>query len=97
MTYSTKAGILAVAFATSLLAGTGAVFAQMGGPMPPVIPPNRLFEQMDTNKDGAVSKQEYLDHYGKNFDSVDKNKDGKITPDEMPTTKSKGATQPKTN
>ena len=88
------------AFAASALAmmliGSASANAQTGSSNPPVLPPNvvfngpnALFTSMDTNKDGAVSKQEYLDYYGKRFDAMDKNKDGKITADEMPT-KNKG-------
>lgn len=89
-----KPSLLAATLAAAMLAGIGTALAQQGAGPPPVIPPNQLFNSMDTNKDGAVSKQEYTDHYGKKFDAADKNKDGKITSDEMPT-RSKGA--PKTN
>lgn len=81
--------LLAAAVAAGMLAGMGAASAQMNYGPPPVLPPNMLFNSMDTNKDGAVSKQEYLDSYAKKFDAMDKNKDGKITADEMPT-KNKG-------
>lgn len=88
--------LLVAAVAAAMLAGTGGADAQMGGGGPPVLPPNMVFNGpnavfsgMDTNKDNAVSKQEYLDYYGKRFDSMDKNKDGKITAEEMPT-KNKG-------
>lgn len=92
----TNKRFLAAAFAAAMLAGAGVANAQMGGGGPPVLPPNMVFNGpnavfsgMDTNKDNAVSKQEYLDYYGKKFDAADKNKDGKITADEMPT-KNKG-------
>ena len=83
--------LAAAAIVGAMLTGIGCASAQMvapGGP-PPIIPPNQLFNSMDTNKDGAVSKQEYLDSHAKKFDAMDKNKDGKITADEMPT-KNKG-------
>jgi len=89
------ATLAASALMVMLIGSTGAN-AQMGGGGPPVLPPNMAFNgpnavfgTMDTNKDNAVSKQEYLDYYSKRFDSIDKNKDGKITADEMPT-KNKG-------
>ncbi|MGE0094157.1 MAG: EF-hand domain-containing protein [Alphaproteobacteria bacterium] len=95
MLNSKFAALAASALAVMLIGSTGAN-AQMGGGGPPVLPPNMVFSgpnavfgTMDTNKDNAVSKQEYLDYYSKRFDSIDKNKDGKITADEMPT-KNKG-------
>ncbi|MBB3104483.1 EF-hand domain-containing protein [Azomonas macrocytogenes] len=36
-------------------------------------------DAMDTNKDGAISKQEYLTHAEKQFNRMDKDGDGKIT------------------
>lgn len=81
--------LLAAAITAVMLAGIGGASAQMNYGPPPVLPPNQLFNSMDTNKDGAVSKQEYLDSHAKKFDAMDKNKDGKITADELPT-KNKG-------
>lgn len=89
MTKPNSPRLLATAIAATMLAGISGANAQMNYGPPPVIPPNMLFNGMDTNKDGAVSKQEYLDSYAKKFDAMDKNKDGKITSDEMPT-KNKG-------
>ena len=89
MTKPNSPRLLAAAIAAVMLAGIDSASAQMNYGPPPVIPPNMLFNSMDTNKDGAVSKQEYLDSHAKKFDAMDKNKDGKITADEMPT-KNKG-------
>ncbi len=41
------------------------------------------FAEMDTNKDGKVSKAEAKDRILENFDTYDKNKDGFITQEEM--------------
>ena len=91
-----KSAALAASMLAATLIASASANAQMGGAAPPVLPPNMVFNgpnavfsSMDTNKDNAVSKQEYLDYYSKRFDSMDKNKDGKITSDEMPT-KNKG-------
>ena len=89
MTNPKSPRLLAATIAAAMLAGIGGASAQMNYGPPPVIPPNQLFKSMDANKDGTVTKQEYLDHHAKKFDAMDKNKDGKITADEMPT-KNKG-------
>ena len=36
----------------------------------------------DANKDGAVSRDEFLTAHGRHFDMTDANKDGSVTPDE---------------
>lgn len=41
------------------------------------------FEEMDTNKDGAISKKEFDAFHDKHFKEVDANHDGKITREEM--------------
>lgn len=60
-----------------------------GGPRPP---PEEIFKKLDTNGDGAVSKEEFLaspraqkdpEKAGKRFDDLDKNKDGKLSLDEF--------------
>jgi Ca2+-binding EF-hand superfamily protein len=54
--------------------------------------PEAIFKKLDSNSDGAVSKEEYLaskkaqkdpDKAGKHFDKLDANKDGKLTKEEM--------------
>jgi hypothetical protein len=66
------------------MGGTGAMHQQM-------------FDQLDTDKDGAISRKEFIDaprggpgsmtdlakdRRGARFDQFDKNKDGKLTPEE---------------
>lgn len=38
---------------------------------------------MDTNKDGKISKEEYLDNCSKKFDALDTNKDGSLEKSEL--------------
>lgn len=42
----------------------------------------RMFEKMDTNSDGAVTKEEARTFHEKRFDEMDANKDGKVTKEE---------------
>lgn len=44
---------------------------------------HRLFERVDTDKDGRISKAEWTDGGHKMFARIDKNADGKISADEM--------------
>lgn len=46
-------------------------------------PCGKYFEEMDSNKDGAISKKEFDAFHGKHFKDLDANHDGKLTPDEM--------------
>jgi Ca2+-binding EF-hand superfamily protein len=39
--------------------------------------------RMDRDRDGEVSKQEFLDYMSAEFDRVDTNKDGKLDADEL--------------
>lgn len=41
------------------------------------------FNKIDTNKDGRVSKKEYIDAVIKSFNRLDKNRDGFLTKDEL--------------
>ncbi len=42
----------------------------------------RMFDMHDTNKDGVVSKAEFLEHATKRFAEMDLNGDGEITKEE---------------
>jgi Ca2+-binding EF-hand superfamily protein len=44
--------------------------------------PAAHFEELDANKDGAVSQAELLQKRGEHFDKADANKDGKLTKEE---------------
>ena len=46
-------------------------------------------KMMDADKDGAVSKEEFMQHHEMKFDKKDKNKDGQLTTDEMKVMKRK--------
>ena len=43
----------------------------------------KIFKEMDTNGDGAISKAEFDAFHAKRFKEMDSNGDGKITLDEM--------------
>ncbi len=47
----------------------------------------------DANKDGVITKQEFLSHQEQLFNKKDKNKDGQLTKDEMPVHKQRTAKQ----
>jgi Ca2+-binding EF-hand superfamily protein len=42
-----------------------------------------MFEQSDTNSDGAISKEEFLANAEKRFSKIDANNDGKLTKEEF--------------
>ena len=42
-----------------------------------------MMKMMDTDEDGAVSKEEFIKHHEEKFTKKDKNADGKLTQDEM--------------
>jgi hypothetical protein len=44
---------------------------------------HHMFDDTDTNKDGAISKEEWLAKGDKMFSEIDTNKDGKVSQDEM--------------
>lgn len=48
-----------------------------------------MLRMADTNKDGAITRDEFLAAHGKHFDMTDANKDGKISPEERKAQKGK--------
>ena len=56
--------------------------AEDGGPKGGEKHGNRMFEEQDTNKDGAISEDEFVAFSKKRFVETDANKDGKVTQDE---------------
>lgn len=45
----------------------------------------RMFEKMDTDKDGFVTKEEFMTEHEKHFTETDANADGKLTQEEVKT------------
>ena len=69
------------AFAAAPVTNTTAPAAPAGhGPGGPGF---HMFEDIDTNHDGVISKDEWKAHGDKLFNDLDANHDGKITKDEM--------------
>ena len=50
--------------------------------MKSVAKPSAAFSEKDANKDGRISKEEYVSHFALGFDRKDKNRDGVLTPNE---------------
>ena len=74
---------LAAVLAAITLAGGGAALAQdkaMPAKAPPA-PPE--WEMIDTNKDGSISRDEWMKAAAARFDRFDVSKDGKLSPEEM--------------
>ena len=46
---------------------------------------NRMYAEMDTNKDGMISRAEYLAYHGMNYDRMDAPKKGMMSREEMRT------------
>jgi len=72
----------------ALLAATPAFAAAPGpggGPPGPMPDPATAVKEMDANKDGVVSKEEWVatNHRAEAFDGIDTNKDGKLTVEEI--------------
>ena len=76
--------IILAATAAALLAAGGVASAQ---PAPGQGPPDpaAIIARMDTNKDGAIQKEEAQGRLADAFDMIDANHDGKITAEELAT------------
>ena len=79
---------LSVLLAASILAAPAApaLAAAPGGGPPRAMPePATAVKEMDANKDGGVSKAEWVNtnHRAEAFDGIDTNKDGKLTVPEI--------------
>jgi len=70
-----KKWVLAALVAGLGLAAVGAIRAQSRG--------GRGIERMDADKDGKVSREEWVAYYTERFESTDTNGDGFVTEKEM--------------
>jgi len=60
-----------------------AVAADAAKPAGTPVKPNRWLVKNDTNKDGKLSKQEFMSVHERYFNDTDTNKDGFLTSEEM--------------
>jgi hypothetical protein len=63
-------------------AGMHAPFATAQSASPATQQSMDAMKKMDANKDGMVSKSEYMTFYEQKFDAMDKNKDKMVTQEE---------------
>lgn len=80
----TTLGMLLLLAAASIMAmepGEGRMRKGRKGLKGPMM--GHMFQMMDTDKDGKVSKQEWQAHHDKRFSELDADKDGFITQEEM--------------
>jgi Ca2+-binding EF-hand superfamily protein len=75
-----KKSMVQLAVASCLALAAGAALACEGGPCPTV---QSHFKELDTNKDGVVTKAEFDAGHAKHFKAMDANHDGKVTVEEM--------------
>lgn len=71
---------LLLAFAASAIAAPA--FAQDAPPQPPRPGGTAMFDRLDTNKDGVITREEYNADVAARFAKLDTNKDGKISEEE---------------
>jgi len=76
----------------ALTLSTGSVFAQDAAPEKPKHEQKhggKMFAKMDTDKDGIVTKEEFMKIHEEHFALMDGNGDGKVTQDEAAAAKEK--------
>ena len=76
--------ISTVAFAQTPTPATATVQAPTAMPMPAPVDPmkkhmDRMFDEMDANHDGVITREESIAFSNKKFDERDTNHDGKVT------------------
>lgn len=79
-TLSALSLVLAFGSASAFAADTNTTMPKPGD-HPPMM--HHMMEEMDTDKDGSISKAEWTAKGDKMFSEIDTNHDGKLTPDEM--------------
>ena len=72
-------GMLAFTSMTSFPAATQSTFPSAAQEFSSYFWTERMMRTMDTNKDGMVSRQEFLNYMGNQFDMMDTGKKGMLT------------------
>ena len=72
-------GVLAMAAMTALPAAAQGTFPSSAVEFPSHFWNERMMRAMDTNKDGMVSRQEFLSYMGAQYDMMDSGKKGMLT------------------
>lgn len=78
-----KISLLACVLAAGALALNADHHRGKPGKKGPGMMPGKMFEMIDTDKDGKISKQEWQTHHEQRFTELDADKDGFVTKDEM--------------
>lgn len=78
-----SAALAAAAFTLNAEHGPDHKMGKRPGRGPGMKKHGMMFEKMDTDKDGKISKQEWQAHHEKMFSELDGDSDGSITKEEM--------------
>ena len=76
---ATMIGVLAIAALSTLPAGAQSPFPSSAVEFSSHFWTERMMRAMDTNKDGMVSRQEFLTYMGTQYDMMDTGKKGMLT------------------
>ena len=76
---ATMIGMLALGAMTTLASAAQSTFPSAAQEFPPIFWTERMMIAMDANKDGMVSRQEFLAYMGAQYDMMDTTKKGMLT------------------